>query len=282
MPSYYKYRSLYRIGDNGKREPAPYTKSIFEKAELWYSAPKDVNDPFDCKFKLHVADSTDAEWEEYYDKLIRDYPIKTLECENAKTIKIWRTSPALVKNIGVDTFKDHYEDSSIYCFSKRKNSIPMFSYYADEHRGIAIEFQFSHIELPCGIPIGKLENSKPSHDGKIIIGDVKYPSTFPELNYHRLRGQDQLVYSLIFTKYFEWNHEDEFRIFRRKIPASAVQFDRKLLTKVIFGCRTTKADVDLVKGWLSGWPSDVVLSKAEPASDRFEMLINDFDLVKAT
>jgi len=36
----------------------------------------------------------------------------------------------------------------------------------------------------------------------------------------------------------------------------------------------------LVKTWLQGWPSDVILSKAEVAADKFELLVRDFDLAK--
>jgi hypothetical protein len=89
-----------------------------------------------------------------------------------------------------------------------------------------------------------------------------------------------IIRHLIFTKSDKWAHEEEFRIFRMKVPASLVSFDRKLLTRVVFGCKTAPADVALVKSWLAGWPSDVVLSKAEPATDRFELIVTDFELVK--
>ena len=157
----------------------------------------------------------------------------------------------------------------------------MFSYYADSHRGIGIEFVFSDFDVPCGIPcINQIRSDSP-YEGKVVFRDVEYPPTFPELNFHKVYGTDQLLRSLLFTKHHEWAHEEEFRIFRRNVPASSVQFDRKLLSKVIFGCRTKPEDVALVRGWLAGWPSDVVLSKAETSIDQFNLRINDFDIVKA-
>lgn len=279
--SYYKYRALYQIGANRQREPNPNTMSIFTNAEIYYSTPKDFNDPFDCNLKLHVTDSTDAEWEEYCVQLADTSPENKTNLLKAKKLKLWRTHPEQFLSLCDNYRRKIYHESSMHCFSKRKDSIPMFSYYADEHRGIVAEFTFADCEVPCGFSLRDPGNPHKLYGGKIVIGDAIYPPTFPELNYHRLNKRE-MIDSLIFTKYNEWAHEDEFRIFRDGIPAALVQFDRKILTRVIFGCRTTQADVELVKSWLSGWPSDVVLSKAEPAVDQFKLFINDFDLVTAT
>lgn len=279
--AYYKYRPLYHIGAKGILEPHPFTQSIFEKAEIYYSAPKNFNDPFDCHLKLHVDDSTDAEWERYYDLLGIQYPDQRAIIEAIKSNKRWRTDPRLAEGIGKDKQREIYEESSVFCLSKKCNSIPMFSYYADSHRGISIEFRFSDLEVPCGFPFGDLSRPDTWYGRKVIFRDVEYPPAFPELNYHRVYGTDKIVRSLMFTKHHEWSHEEEFRIFRRKVTASSVQFERNLLTRVIFGCRSGDAEVNMVKGWLAGWPSDVVLSKAETATDQFELRIKDFETVKA-
>jgi len=155
----------------------------------------------------------------------------------------------------------------------------LISYYADSHRGIAIEFSFCDWEIPCGIPCGDPACPDTWYERKIVFRDVEYPPTYPELNYHKVYGTDQLLRSLLFTKHHEWAHEQEFRILRRKVPASSVQFDRNLLTRVIFGCRTVSEDVALIRSWLVAWPSEIILSKAETASDQFDLRINDFDTV---
>lgn len=281
--SFYKYRPLYLYDADGNRVPHPFTQSIFDKAEIWYSAPKDFNDPFDCNLQVHVNDSTDAEWEEYCDKLIEAYPDEFSKVEVIKTRKIWRTNPKLAQSIGGATFREtHYVNSSVYCFSKTPKSISMFSYYADSHKGIAIEFEFEYINLPCGIIIGDLSNSETFYNKKIVIGDVKYPASYPDLNYHRLYDKPELVFNTLFTKHLEWAHEEEFRIFRRNVPASTVVFEKKLVTRIIFGCKAGQEEIDLVKGWLDDWPSDVVLAKAKIATNKFELEIEDFETVAGT
>ena len=275
--AYYKYRPLYQWGSVG-REPHPFTRSLIKDAEIFYSAPKDFNDPFDCNLRIHVNDSTDADWERYCDQLSAENPSRKAQMDEGKARKLWRTVPELSQDVGQENLRIN-QLSSVFCLSKKRNSIPMFSYYADNHRGVAVEFEFSDVEIPCGFAVEDTNNRGVPYGGKIILDDVKYPPVFPDLNYHRLRGTRALIENSIFTKHHEWAHEDEIRIFRRAVPAGVVQFEKRLLTRVIFGCNTTPEDVALVKTWLTDWPSDVVLSKAEKATAQFDLAVVDFDSV---
>lgn len=270
--TYYKYRSLQ----------SPFTKSIFEKAEIYYAAPKDFNDPFDCNLRIHTNGSTDQDWETYFDKLMVQDPSAIQFLQQARREKWWNTKPGFKESLGREQHKKHYEKSSVFCFSKKNNSIPMFSYYADSHRGVAIEFQFDDLHVPCGIPA--IDPMRPGqlYDNKIVFRDVEYPSSYPELNYHKVYGTDQLLRSLLFTKHHEWSHEEEFRIFRRNVLASSVEFDKSLLTRIIFGCKASQAEVDLVKSWIVDWPTDVVLSHAEIVPHQFDLLIKDFEIIRGT
>jgi hypothetical protein len=153
----------------------------------------------------------------------------------------------------------------------------MFSYYADSHHGVAVELAFSADEIPCGIPCGDLSNPEQLYQRKIVVGDVVYSPTMPELNYHRLYGTPQLVTSLLFTKLEDWKHEEEFRIFRRGVAASVVQFQKTMLSRVIFGARSLPEDVELVKKWLANHAHPVVLAKAEISTAKFGLTITDFE-----
>jgi hypothetical protein len=276
MPKkYYKYRALYQ--NDGK--PNPFTRSIFENAEIYYSSPQHINDPFDCNLRLHAEGSSDQEWESYFKKLIQDCPTKAVEINKAIKQKLWLKDPQFRKRVGASTHKTIYEESSIFCLSRKNDSIPMFSYYADNHKGIAIEFEFSDFELPCGIEYDKLTGKVINSNGSIVFDDVHYLSNFPELNYHRLRDSNKMIPSLIFAKYEEWIHEKEFRIFRHKVPASSAKFDKRIVKRIIFGCKTDDRDVELVKSWLANWPSNIVLSKATKNISNFKLDIVDLDII---
>jgi hypothetical protein len=272
---YYKYRELYI---KGSKRIQQFTESIFKNAEIWFAAPIDLNDPFDCNMRLHFNGSTDNDWVEYIDDIISQFPSLKKRLEMVKSQKKWSTTPG-ISDVGANQHKNHYVDSSLFCLSKKNNSVPMFSYYADGHSGIAIEFSFSDQEVPCGFSYNLSGEIGVSNEGMLVFADVNYMPTFPELNFHRIRKTDKLIPHLIFTKSKEWEHEEEFRIFRRNIAKSSVPFDRKLITRIIFGCKTTNVEVEIVKDWLKNWPSKIVLSKAVPSTDRFELQINDFDMV---
>jgi hypothetical protein len=281
--SYFKYRPLYHTRADGTREPHPFTKAIFEKSEIYYAAPKDFNDPFDCDMRLHTDGTTDSEWEGHFKLMLLEQPEFRQHIEFVIKNKLWKSEPIVKEQFGRAEYNRIRDNSSVFCLSRKGNSIPMFSYYADGHRGIAIQFSFREQETPCGYLIEKLlSRDRPYGDITVAFSDVEYRESFPELNYFRLRGTTKLTENLFFKKHKDWEHEEEYRIFRHNVSAGNVAFDKKLLVRVVFGCKTNHQDMDLVKGWLQGWHSDVVLAKVTQVTDRFELKIDDVETVKAT
>lgn len=275
--SYYKYRPLY--SDRSGNVPHGFTQSLIASSRLFYATPTSFNDPFDCNLQLHTNDSTDADWIDHINKLIAEHPDQCKKLNVIKSQKRWKTDPKL-SDIWLNTRRKIYEKSSVLCLSKRPDSIPMFSYYADDHHGIVVELEFSEIEIPCGIACGDLSSPENIYEGKIIIGDIVYLPNLPDLNYHRLRGTSQLVTSLMFTKFDGWGHEEEFRVFRNGIAASPVKFPAQMLKRIIFGLRTGPAEVDLVKHWLNSHGHPVILAKAKVSTNRFGLDVSDFDIYK--
>jgi hypothetical protein len=277
VKSYYKYRPLYSSGEGNPRVVHPFTESIFTKGEIYYSAPSAFNDPFDCNLQMHLNDATEEDWINYYKRRI---PTMKDGVHKQNTLKFlqdkgWQKidpSRALVYYNG-----KIYKESSVFCLSKKYNSIPMFSYYADQHRGIAIEFTFTLRSIPCGLHCTQYLSKGNPYYTKIMSYEVDYSEEFPDLNYHRLTEDPLYMRKLIFIKAIEWKHEQEYRIFRSEIPAGTIKYDLRLLTRVVLGCKTGQAELDLVKGWLKDWPSSVIISKAVQAKDRFELNIEDID-----
>jgi hypothetical protein len=286
--SLYKYRPLFTLDLEGQRHPHPFTANIFKDAQIYYAAPKSFNDPFDCNLKLHFDDATQEEWRIYFDSLAKTYPRIQSNLQKAKRDIFrskngpeWRKFSNHLKVRIEKSRKWHYEDSSVFCLSKKPNSTQMFSYYADSHQGIAIEFKFGTRTIPCGIPFGDPTNPKDWYAGKIAISEVAYQEELPELNFIRLsQHQNQIVHSLMFTKQKDWSHEQEVRIFRLGVKAAAAPFERSMVSHIIFGCKANEAEVLLVKDWLRDWPVDVTLSKAEQVQGKFDLEIKYLETIK--
>lgn len=223
-----------------------------------------------------MNDSTDDDWIGYIDALIAQYPGRRDQHTVVKDQRLWSTHPEL-GDIGLANRRTIYEESSVLCLAKRSDSIPMFAYYADDHYGVAIELEFSDIEIPCGIPCGDPSDREILYEGKITVDDIDHLPDLPELNYHRLYGTHQLVKSLMFTKFDGWIHENEFRVFRKGVAASSVEFPAPMLKRVIFGARTGSAEVDLVKHWLGSHGHPVILAKAKVSADTFGLEVSDFE-----
>ena len=274
--SYFKYRSLT---DPCKKEIADqYTKAIFEKRELWYSAPKDFNDPFDCNLQLNCDGSSDSEIIEATADMARKHGRNPSASELASVremVKRGQDAPLFSK-----WRKEYYVDSSVCCFSHLGDSVQMFSYYADGHKGICIEFSFSVLDMPTGISVAQ----QLFGCARIVPIDVVYQNEFPELNFFRLSAlgpevSEVMAKNLFGTKAKSWEHEKEFRIFRRQLPAGAVPFAPRILKRVILGAKTGDREMDQVKGWLKGWQTPVILSKAEADAKSFTLNIRDVETV---
>lgn len=135
----------------------------------------------------------------------------------------------------------------------------MFAYYADNHKGICMEFDVDHRHL-----LGQ-------------VMPVIYSEHLPNLDYSELRGTTELIESLLLTKAKCWQHESEQRVVRQNESPGLVNFPPEFLTRVIFGYRCTKEDIDLVKSWLVGWPTLIRFARAVPDDKSFTMKVEDFE-----
>jgi hypothetical protein len=281
----YKYRPLYRIGENGQKLIDKHTADIFREAAIYYSAPNSFNDPFDCNMKLSIEGCSKEDLDQYFSTLISEYPRADRRRLKSEISRARRngSEDRFLKGSFEKTYDDYYNKSSVFCLSRKSDSIPMFSYYADSHRGIAIEFSFFLYETPCGIQPKRDFAGNFSFEGKIQVGDIDYHDKLPDLNFFRLyENPPALTRTLLFAKHHEWAHEKEFRIFRHKCGASRVRFPNKLITRVILGCKTGGEEISLVTEWLKDWPTPITISKATRAENAFALHIEDIKHLKAT
>ena len=279
----YKYRPLYATGADGQKKPHPFTEAIFLESKIYYAAPSSFNDPFDCNLRLETHGNTPREWKQYFEYLIKKAPLSERPgfSKKIKYVLAKKKHREFLEEALAKTYDEHYKKSSVLCLSTKPNSIPMFSYYADSHKGVAIEFQFSNSEVPCGIEFKGGSNPVAWYGNKVMFGTINYADKFPDLNFLRLcKIPGQLARTLLFTKHHEWKHEEEFRIFRHKVSASTVTFPRRVVTRVILGCRCESEELNLVRAWLTGFPSDVVISRAKPADSGFNLEIDDIEVVR--
>jgi hypothetical protein len=205
-----------------------HTQDILCKNRLYFTGPVELNDPFDCQLPIDFRASR-AELE----RIICDGAP-----EGAKRKDIIRQIRALKLSEYQDRVREAFQQErknwSLCCFSAIGDSILMFSHYADQHRGICLAFS----------PESRDRLGRPLR--------VIYSDSYPELRYAQIRSSVRtLAKSLYLTKFASWKYEAEWRIVRHDKPPGLASFLPSDLSGIIFGCRTSDADIEKVKGWVT-------------------------------
>ena len=118
-------------------------------------------------------------------------------------------------------------------FSFEENNNLMWSHYADEHRGICIEYNF---------------NCAPAEVTRHLYPVQYSDKRFTFQNPYRLKPHQ----FLLLRKSTDWKYEKEFRLIYKKsdLPTDSYNIKLNCITKIIFGLRTQQSDMDLVKSVL--------------------------------
>jgi hypothetical protein len=135
-----------------------YHLSSLREHYLFYSEFTSFNDPFDCNVELID-----------FQKLGKSNKEQTLE----------------------NTIKDRFPTIGICCFSRKFNSILMWSHYANNHKGFCVEFYSN-----------KRENG-------VNPLDVNYTDSFVKANFYK--EKQKALFHMVFTKSKQWKYEEELR-----------------------------------------------------------------------
>lgn len=127
----YKYRSL-------NAESFENTLSIFESGSIYFSSYEQLNDPFEYSYRWSVESPLQAKVD-FWTALNDHYRValtgKSKE-QQEKDITQWEQTISAPKGPSILGMKD----VGVFCISTARDIIPMWSLYADSHRGMCLEF----------------------------------------------------------------------------------------------------------------------------------------------
>lgn len=162
--------------------------------KLWYSAPCKFNDVFDCDILIDEKAILNSVLNQFPDKrgVRPGSPVwKEAQKQIAKEIPSLRTT--------LDGLKTK---TGIACFSESDDSILMWSHYANNHRGMCVEYDLMRINEQLGFsPVPVVYGGERVWFG--TIAPDKYEA----------ESQRVLIESLT-SKSQEWDYEREWRIIR--------------------------------------------------------------------
>jgi len=232
VPVYlYKYRFF---DDKG------FYKTYLE-GKLYFSSPRNFNDPFDTKAVSDYASGSDEEIREFFiqnfmfigklgydaaayefDKVVRERGFKEIK----KIVDI---------NDATRSFID--ADIGICSLSKLKDNNPMWAHYSDSHKGFCVEYHsYGLVVLLKGLQKIRLFNTP------IIINEVQYKNNVPLINpYHD--DSSLKVDQQFFTKTMDWAYEKEWRIINPDGVDAKLKLPSEIITGIYFGLKATKENI---------------------------------------
>jgi len=247
---------------------------VLETAKLRWSSPFLFNDPFDNRIDLGiegdptfvVARALDKLWSNYNG----DEPPHPANRAGLLFQSYGKADKRMSRQQFDSTFGPGIEGSiargdkrlrelneklrliarqhKMLCLTKAASSVPMWAYYADNHRGMVLRFR----------TVPELDSPWPA--GAAVIYSQSTPSLMNAEEFSDvLSGRSQInhtraLHRRVYTKSIEWSHEREWRVFSglgRDPDAEFedLRFDEQELGGVILGCnmptesRTAIADL---------------------------------------
>ncbi|MCK4415461.1 MAG: DUF2971 domain-containing protein [Candidatus Eisenbacteria sp.] len=273
--------------------------SVLKDQVVRFTQPGALNDPFEMRPAVVGYDSPEA-----MDKQLEDirplalqeaYAAKSLTYRDRVTFEgfrrsttgLWASIKEVMKqNAALDALE--FWDRSLYlldrlvgilCLAEHRDSLLMWSHYADQHQGVAIGLDSSHgffnqTPVPEVPQFGKLHR-------------VRYALDRPVCNLMDLKE-----FSLLLVKSAEWGYEHEHRMLlplegatrpRKKgdeFPIALFALPSDAIAEVVLGARMTDVNrgsiLDILRT-TAGY-KHVRVYQARPAARRFELEVEEIGI----
>jgi hypothetical protein len=208
---------------------------------LYFARPDALNDPFDCRIDLQKAFRR-AEMSARGGR--RDF------------LSSFLATPEFFRN-----WRSTFDAMGACCFSRTFSETLLWSHYAEEHRGVCLEYQFRGASLKGDITTA--QNVEYLDDPLVPWLVEKAPMDMTEF-------AKELAIRYLRTKCPAWTYEQEARIIRQE--SGLFKFQGAPLTEVCFGMRTPRADVDLVVKLAQSYCGGVKFSQMVPDETEFRFV----------
>ena len=139
------------------------------------------------------------------------------------------------------------KSGKVACFSETWESIPMWSYYADSHKGVCVKYEFSLLDK----------------------NDITYKNICASLQkvwYSQKRFMDAENEFTPFVKSIEWSHEQEWRFFRE---SEEKYLYVPCLTEIYLGVNFNYDNIDSIIEAIKKNGRDIKIFMVNPKPDAY-------------
>lgn len=162
--------------------------------KMWYSAPCNFNDVFDCEFSIQKKGVV----EDAIKMLSQKHKILQGSAEWKNIYKVVNQQCRVLRTV----FDKLRSETGVSCFSESQDSLLMWAHYANNHRGMCVEYNLLEInDLLKFAPVPVI------YSGERTCFDSFNPQSVEK------DSLKLLIYSIT-SKSQEWRYEKEWRIIR--------------------------------------------------------------------
>lgn len=243
-------------------------RSALASRTLYCSSPSAFNDPWDCKPHFNtelLADSMENEKHVQWavDLCRRKTTMSVADIENMRrTLLTDRArATALIVKISEEIFPEINQRYRVYCLGPDVGNLLMWAHYANDHKGICLEFSLRNEVMCCALR-------------------CRYLREFPLMKAYSQTDDDNLL--LLLAKAEAWAYEKEYRLVAQErsvaIPGGGtlmtdnglLQLGDGALTAVIVGCQ---GDFEKVRALVQATAPAVKVKRAVRVPNRYELRV---------
>ena len=206
-------------------------KTILTKNEIYFSAPSDFKDQYDCKVPIRYDLLTDDEiYEKYYHDSKQQNPYFSRQ-EHRKFARDWQKK-GLMKNKKRNTALDEefYQKFNsifgVFSVTAKRDNNKMWECYSDNHKGFCVGFRSAKM----------FKNFDVFGSG----GKICYYNELPIIK--ETDDFDTKIYLQIYSKLKKWKYEKEYRLTKFNIINRKVIIPYDICAEIIFGAKMKEVD----------------------------------------
>lgn len=238
-----------------------HSEALFSTARVWFSAPSNLNDPFECRPWFTFEGDKDEIIESLVRVLRKHNPRMTQDMATADADATYlqgrHRDPGTWEALRQDVIEMLGNQIGLYCLARIPDSILMWSHYGHEHQGYCLEFEAT--------------------DHTSVFGEaqpVLYSDSYPIVDFFKTPKEQQV--DLIFlTKYTSWAYEQEWRVVDFQKGPGLREYPAELLKSVIFGLRMSEPHKTLIREWISRRGHPVRLFQATRDERKFSIELQE-------
>ena len=231
--------------------------SILENPSIRFTAPDDLNDPYECHLTLDVS-AVKARYRDYLLNKATDLSASHIE-EMVDGNEQQLVIDALLQ------YRKLRESLRVLSLTTNPLNLLMWAHYGDEHRGIVVELDIWHPSIRCG-----------------SSGEDRY-SSLEEVEYTQEKvfglPEPMVMADVLSRKSNEWGYEKEWRLIRTKNMTrehrpgiDVVDIDLSVIRSIYFGARVSHEIVSKSLELLeAAGLQHISLFKVDIAPHRFEL-----------